>query len=334
VFALLFATICAGLPVLQPKTAENTWVTRAPCRVARTEQVSMLWGDYIFLLGGFTPPGSVTAAVERYQISTNTWTTVADMPLGRQHVQTAVDIEAGKLFVLGGYPSTVIDLFQGQVELFIYDIASDSWSRGADLPTPRGAGTSQVVGHEVFIIGGMDDAGNILDTVESYNMRTNTWTTGYPRMPTPREHLASGLVNNDTIVVFGGRAVSITSGMNATESFNTNTGQWTIHPDMPSRRGGLAGIGVGGNSVFAIGGEGDATFPNNEEFVFNENRWVCRQHMPTPRHGLNAVATPAGEIYLIAGGDEPGGHYTNLNEVFIPGTFGGPATECGRPGPL
>jgi len=299
--------------------------------------VSILVGNFVYVLGGFNTLGVVTSTVQIYNIAEDSWSLGADLPLGRHHVQIAADVEARKLFVLGGYPETLLGLFQGQSELFIYDIATNSWSRGADLPSPRGAGTSQVIGNTVYIIGGMDDEGNVLNTVHSYNMRTNTWSTNHANMPTAREHLASGLVNvNGTnhIVVFGGRLVSITSGLNATESYNPSTNQWTIHPNMPSRRGGLAGAGLG-TSVFAIGGEGDATFPNNEEFVFTENRWVCRQLMPTARHGLNAQADSVnGLIYLISGGDSPGLSTTDANEIYTPVTFGGPASECGRQGPL
>ena len=69
---------------------------------------------------------------------------------------------------------------------YIYDALADSWSRAADMPTGRnGHGCGAINGgSEVVVAGGAasvtgSDAGVAdLDSVEIYNVETDTWRTG------------------------------------------------------------------------------------------------------------------------------------------------------------
>ena len=48
--------------------------------------------------------------------------------------------------------------------------------------------------------------------------------------------------------------------------------------------------------------------------------WQTMAPMPTGRHGLGS-AVVHGRIHVISGGPTPGGSFSDLNEVFIPGAF-------------
>jgi N-acetylneuraminic acid mutarotase len=88
---------------------------------------------------------------------------------------------------------------------------------------------------------------------------------------------------------------------------------------MPTARGGIAAVALGGR-LFVFGGEESAgTFAQTEAFDPPTNRWTAMAAMPTARHGLGA-AVVAGKIYIIGGGVRPGASRSNLNEVFDPGS--------------
>ena len=69
---------------------------------------------------------------------------------------------------------------------YIYDALADSWSRAADMPTGRnGHGCGAINGGSEVVVAGRaasvtgSDAGVAdLDSVEIYNVETDTWRTG------------------------------------------------------------------------------------------------------------------------------------------------------------
>ena len=152
---------------------------------------------------------------------------------------------------------------------------------------------------------------------EMYDIEKKTWIAKEP-MPTAREHLASGIIE-DRIFVVGGR-VQFGANLNNNEMYNINEDKWEIMEDMVSERGGLAATALK-KSVFVFGGESRIkTFNNNEQFNSIDNIWVIREEMPTARHGLVAISYNF-SIFVIGGGTEPGYSMSGLNEVFTPVSY-------------
>ncbi|MGH2396948.1 MAG: kelch repeat-containing protein, partial [bacterium] len=67
---------------------------------SRTEVAAALVGTKIFVVGGIEP-GGVSAAVEEYDVSANTWRRVAPLPAALHH--TTASSLGGKLYVVGGF---------------------------------------------------------------------------------------------------------------------------------------------------------------------------------------------------------------------------------------
>ena len=63
--------------------------------------------------------------------------------------------------------------------LRIYDIATNTWTRGPNMPTSPGveAAAGAVVNGKFYVMGG-DDFNNGLNTTFIYDIATNTWSTG------------------------------------------------------------------------------------------------------------------------------------------------------------
>ena len=82
---------------------------------------------------------------------------------------------SGKVYVAGGF----IGGSSVTYALRVYDIATNTWSFGAYMPTSPGveAAAAAVVNGKFYVMGG-DDFNNGLNTTFIYDIATNTWTTG------------------------------------------------------------------------------------------------------------------------------------------------------------
>jgi hypothetical protein len=83
-----------------------------------------------------------------------------------------------------------------------YDPTIDTWTRKADMPTPRLFLTSVAVDGRIYAIGGVSNTNETLPLVEVYDPTTNTWTEG-PPLAIAREELSACAVDG-TIYVIGG----------------------------------------------------------------------------------------------------------------------------------
>ena len=72
----------------------------------------------------------------------------------------------------------------------IYAQSSRTWQNKASMPTARTGVSAVVIDDMVYVMGGIDESGNILDVVEIYNPETDSWTTG-PNLRTARYNFAA-----------------------------------------------------------------------------------------------------------------------------------------------
>jgi serine/threonine-protein kinase PknK len=105
-------------------------------------------GVYVYAIGGrFLSADKNSAAFERFDPQSGTWTTLVDMPTPRgSYGATFID---GRIVAVGGEEPTQV---LGAVEMF--DIADGKWTKLAPLPTPRHAEVVAAVGATVYCIGG------------------------------------------------------------------------------------------------------------------------------------------------------------------------------------
>ncbi len=94
----------------------------------------------------------------------------------------------GKIYAIGGWNNTAL----GTLEIF--DPATNSWSTGPSMPSPRWDLTSSVLNGRIFAIGGCDAPDSVLGIVEIFDPATNSWSTG-PSMPTALAALTSSVFN-------------------------------------------------------------------------------------------------------------------------------------------
>jgi N-acetylneuraminic acid mutarotase len=314
-------------PVMQP--GSGTWATLAAAPSKRTEVVAGVVAGKIYVLGGFIEPSlstvatlAITDRVEEYDPATDSWSTKAPLPVGLHHAGAAV--AGGKLYVIGGYMRSLLNIWHPVATVYMYDPMTDAWSGRKAMPTPRGALAVVEHGGKLYAIGGYDRATNIA-ALEVYDPVTDIWTVKAP-LPTPRDHLAAAVVNQ-RIYALGGRLNgSYSQNLAVVEAYDPQQDRWVRAADMPTPRSGIT-AGVIGDTIYVTGGEGPGgTFPANEAYRADTDRWHSMRPMPTGRHGL-ASAVVNGRWYVISGGPTPGGSFSNVNEMFTP-----PTPAAGRPG--
>ena len=136
--------------------------------------------------------------VSRYNNTTNTWSNVAPLPVALG--QGTIGASNGKIYVAGGFigGSSVTNALR------IYDIATNTWTSGANMPTSPGveAAAGAVVNGKFYVMGG-DDFNNGLNTNFIYNIATNTWSTG-ATLPDNRTNTYGTAASNGLIYVYGG----------------------------------------------------------------------------------------------------------------------------------
>jgi N-acetylneuraminic acid mutarotase len=300
VSATLYLTTAIASLSSTSKTADAFWTNSSRMPTPRSESGVAILEDKIYVAGGESPQIKKTNVVEVFDLKTNKWGTVAPLPIGLNHVGMAP--YNGKLYAAGGtYENGYSD------KLFIYDPSVDKWSEGKSMPAARTALTVNFIDGKLYVIGGVDDVHNVVNTNLVYDPKNNSWTEKAP-MPTARHHMTSSVVDGKLYVI-GGRLLGdgipapIKEGLsnfNNNEMYDPKNDTWTQLEPMPSKRSGLASASIG-DYIYVFGGQKvNGTFENNERFDTNKNTWTAEKPLPTPRLGSKAIAV-GNDIYVIGG---------------------------------
>jgi len=130
-------------------TLIDSWIESASMPSWRAWLSTSELNGKIYAIGGETAGPSQVDSVEIYDPATDSWTRGLGMPTARAGLSTSV--VNGKIYAIGGQ---TVRLPWDQVEYFslleIYDPATDSWTRGQDMPTQRSALSTSVLIFRLF----------------------------------------------------------------------------------------------------------------------------------------------------------------------------------------
>lgn len=215
----------------------------------------------------------------------------------------------GKLYMMGGYPASRVTARTVEV----YDIASDTWSLGPELPLPNNHGMAASVGGKIYLIGGQTKAddqpgtNSYVDTVYELDPAVGTWVAKAP-MPTAR---SSGVtvVLDGKIYVAGGRPPHETDFAVYDPAADT----WQVLPAMPTPRNHFTGAAINGR-VHYVGGRmglglGVSMTTVHEVFDPQTQTWTTSTPLVPARSGMNSVV--ARGCFHVWGGEGPGGMFPN-----------------------
>jgi N-acetylneuraminic acid mutarotase len=252
--------------------------------------------------------GSPTAAPG--DVAPGTWAERA--PLLTPNSEFAVAAVDGKIYVLGGYPSTRVTVNTVQV----YDTATNTWSYGPPLPQVNNHGMAAAVGGHIYLIGGQttpEGDQSYVDTVYQLDPARGTWVTKAP-MPTKRS-AGVALVLGTKIYVAGGRPPR----GNDFAVYDTATDHWEALPNLPTQRNHIAGAVID-SRIHVVSGRLGYSFVDPQTAVHEvydpaTRTWSSAAPMLRPRSGINGVLAQG--CFYVWGGEWAEGLFPDV-DVYDP----------------
>ena len=192
-------------------------------------------GTYSYHCGGYSASqGATLAVVNRFNPATNTWTSMAPMPQAAGSATAVYYPPTNKIYVFGGDdPITGINYNVTR----IYDIASNAWTTGANMPDVHSfaAGGYVPATGKIYIISGYNTGAltSAQPNTWQYDPVTNTWTdlTVSAPFPHPAGGFAYGVINNKLYIAGGRDAASMV--INLTWAYDPVTNTYTQLADEP-----------------------------------------------------------------------------------------------------
>jgi hypothetical protein len=258
-----------GAPV--PTAREALGVVAARCALGQT-------GTCIYAIDG--EDGDELNTNEAYRPNSNIWTALTSAPSSRSDVGAAAapcpgsTIPSGCVYVLDGQnDGTYLSTNEA------YNTFNNTWSTLTSDPVARqnpmvASGRCPVgqSGTCIYVFGGYN--GSELQTAESFNPRTNNWTT-LPDLPTARDSggaaatpCPGGTIAGACIHVVDGEGNA--GATNTVEAYNTWNNTWFTETSDPIARDQLAVVAArapfGGSAtrVYAIDGHAESKLNVNE----------------------------------------------------------------------
>jgi N-acetylneuraminic acid mutarotase len=261
----------------------------APLRSGIGRPVALLL-IVVLLLGACSAGGSDgesgTAPVPSAQ-----WKTLSSAP--DQRTEVAAAAAGNKIYIAGGLvpPGRTVPTVE------VYDIATDSYSRGPDLPLGVNHAMATAWDGVVYVLGGYADAtGLAAPTNRAFALKGESWEE-LPPMPEVRAAGGAAAIDGKIYVAGGVGPSGLAS---TTMVFDIAEASWSTAEGVPTQREHL-GVATDGRKLYVVGGRP----PNTdvlEAFDPVAGEWERLPDMPTARGGLAAAGTDDGLI-VAAGGE-------------------------------
>ncbi|KAJ4286083.1 hypothetical protein N0V90_013432 [Kalmusia sp. IMI 367209] len=196
---------------------QNRWVNLTSLPSPRQEHVTLaVDNNTIAVVGGVERIGNDTIQasiistdlVQLYDISSESWRTIAPLPIKVNHPNAAA--LNGRIYLLGGLvdtqepPRAEADWI-ATGKSYVYDLASDAWSELPSMPngTERGSAVLGIYGEMIYVAGGMTvlnlDYQDAITTVTAFNTTSLEWQrvpSAAANIPEGRQHAAGTIVGD------------------------------------------------------------------------------------------------------------------------------------------
>ena len=199
------------------------------------------FGVYVF---GGNSQGNATNRAFYLAPGADRWEEIAPMPAARA-AGAAVAI-GRKIYIVGGAASGTIL----HNSVYAYDVETNVWAIGADIPTPRDHLAAVPLFDRVCAVGGrvLDMSKNV-SALECFDPVANRWDKR-ANMPTPRGGVGAAAVGEKIVVVGGERPEGTFAEV---EVWDSRSNTWSRGQILARPRHGLGVVAIG-RVIYAIGG--------------------------------------------------------------------------------
>ncbi len=248
--------------VYDPQT--NMWERLTDMPTVRSDAKAAVVNGNIYVLAGRVGKDdrhvnlTTLKGVEMYDPETDTWIRKQDLSVRR--ASFGIGVIAGKIYVIGGNvdPRDKKPEDPGRVDLVeVYDPATDTWAKRADMPTRRDGVKAAVIRDTLYAIGGsgwppiFGAGGPYLGTIEVYEPRINRWTMRAD-MPNPRIVFFSVVIAEKIYLIGGLRAGDRHPA--PVEVYDPATERWRVIPARSTVRSPFGVAAVNGK-IYIFGGK-------------------------------------------------------------------------------
>jgi N-acetylneuraminic acid mutarotase len=227
----------------------HTWSTVAPLPRAMDHIGAVALNNKIYYVGGldgYPGTGVSYGNVYIYDPATDSITSGASLPNGRDRGAAGIAVYQGKIYLAGGFHSGATVAF-----FDVYDPVANAWSSLPDLPERRDHVAAAVIGNRMYVIGGRRYGNSVQPQNDAYDFSTGQWVTGLAPIPTLRAGMATAVVGTE-ILTIGGECCGST--YNQVEAYDTATNSWRELTPMPTSRHGIMAAEFNGSFYIADGG--------------------------------------------------------------------------------
>ena len=263
---------------------------------------------YAFQIAGNTTPAG-NNLLSRYNTISNTWTSLAPLPV--TNVVFGAAVAQNKLYVFGGSDGT-----NYRSTIYVYDIATNAWSL-SPVSIPVARGWARAIAYQdslIYLVGGLASSGGSGDSlVYLFNVNNNTIRQA---TVTPLSVFGGGLaIYNNKIVSIGGATASALSAatlVGEISQLDRSVITWTSKTAFPvgvrfkqsAGSWGSLGVIVSGGNDGVTGGGYWGPLADNYSYNPDNDTWTALQNMPVPNLGYCGSSTRIGTKlrWVVAGG--------------------------------
>ena len=235
----------SGRPILEVERFDGTtWTVETTLPGdGLNAPTAVVLDERIYVIGGFNTTTNVPdAQVQVYDLATQTWSTVAPLPVPRGgHASVVLE---GRIHVFGGGNSvSTLD------DHSVYDPATDTWTTLAPLPRAEGSPAAVVFAGQIYAIGGRSGFSDFGE-VYIYDAAADSWHEGVAVEP---HGTAGAVVYCGTIYLIGGESQAERETLATVFRLNQEQTAWELASPLPTARS-FARAVLFQKAIYVVGG--------------------------------------------------------------------------------
>jgi hypothetical protein len=274
--------------------APLTWFPGPSLSVPMSGAATVASGQGNLLIGG---DSSYFQSLPQSLTPTNRFWTYLPAIYGTRIAPGAV-ANGGDVIIYGGSDGT-----NSTSTVVGYSPSGDSALTLASMSVARSyLGYAPDASGSAYAIGGLDDNGQPLSSVERYNQDSSTWAA-ISSLPVAQYNFPAVFDRTNGIYIFGGRTNTTVGGETAAVlRYSTKTSSWAAMAPMPVATAGSAAVLGADGKIYVVGGTSGGVTTNVVQ-VYNPaaNSWVISTPLPEALSASAVGVDSLGRLILMGG---------------------------------